>query len=68
MHYPAWFGVKSALNVLNWVILGSLIGLVLGIGPRLRLHLIVGLFERLFYLSSLTWFFIVAIDLARISG
>ncbi len=68
MHYAAWFGVKSALNILNWVILGSLIGLVLGIRPGLRLHLIVGLFERLFYLSSLTWFFIVAIDLARISG
>jgi hypothetical protein len=68
MHYPAWFGVQTALNVLNWVILGSLIALVLGLRPEFRLHQIVGLFERLFYLSSLTWFFIVAIDLARISG
>jgi hypothetical protein len=68
MHYPAWFGVKNAPNDLNWAILGSLIALVLGIRPGLRLHLAVGLFERLFYLASLTWFFIVAIDLARISG
>ena len=27
---------------------------------------IVGLFERLFYVSSIAWFFIVAIELTRI--
>ena len=27
-----------------------------------------GVFEHLFYLSSITWVLIVAIDLARISG
>jgi hypothetical protein len=67
-HYSAWQGVKSPLGILSWVILGSVIGLVLALRPQLRLHLIVGLVERLFYLASLTWFFIVAIDLARISG
>jgi hypothetical protein len=35
-------------------------------GPRLKPFL--GVFERLFYLSSITWMLIVAIDLARISG
>ena len=33
-----------------------------------RLKPFFGVFERLFYLSSITWVLIVAIDLARISG
>ena len=46
---------------------GSVIAVVLAIrGPRL--HPFFGVFERLFYLSSITWVLIVAIDLARISG
>ena len=35
-------------------------------GPRLKPFF--GVFERLFYLSSIPWILIVAIDLARISG
>jgi uncharacterized metal-binding protein len=47
--------------------LGSVIAVVLAIrGPRLKPFF--GTFERLFYLSSITWILIVAIDLARISG
>jgi hypothetical protein len=33
-----------------------------------RLKPFFGVFEHLFYLSSITWMLIVAIDLARISG
>jgi hypothetical protein len=32
------------------------------------LKLISGLIERLFYVSSIAWFFIVAIELARIAS
>ena len=33
---------------------------------RPRLKRVGGLFERLFYVASIAWFFIVAIELARI--
>jgi hypothetical protein len=47
--------------------LGSVIALDLAIrGPRLKPFF--GAFERVFYLSSLPWLFLVAIDLVRISG
>lgn len=66
-HYPAWHGAEGALSVLYWIMLGSVIVLVLAIrGPRLKPFF--GVFERLFYLSSIPWVLIVAIDLARISG
>jgi hypothetical protein len=66
-HYPAWRGVQSALTILPWIMLGSVIAVVLAIrGPRLKPFF--GVFERLFYLSSIPWVLIVAIDLARISG
>jgi hypothetical protein len=41
---------------------------VLGAGARRRRGLIFGLLERLFYVSSIAWFFIVSIELARIAG
>jgi Protein of unknown function (DUF998) len=65
-HYPAWHGAKAFLTIVPWVILGSVIAVVLAIrGPRLKPYF--GVFERLFYLSSLAWLFVVSIDLARIS-
>src|ERR1700733_5955025 len=66
-HYPAWNGAEDALTIIPWIMLGSVIAAVLAIGgPRLKPFF--GVFERLFYLSSITWGLIVAIDLARISG
>ncbi len=66
-HYPAWHGAEGALIIVPWIMLGSVIAVVLALaGPRLKPFF--GVFERLFYLSSITWMLIVAIDLARISG
>jgi hypothetical protein len=65
--YPGWNGAEGALTILPWIMLGSVIAVVIAIrGPRLKPFF--GVFERLFYLSSITWGLIVAIDLARISG
>jgi hypothetical membrane protein len=64
-HRPAWRGVKGWLTALPWVMTGGAVGTLVALrGPRLKR--IVGLFERLFYISSIAWFFIVAIELARI--
>ena len=66
-HYPSWHGAKAFLTIVPWVMLGSVIAVVLAIrGPRLKPFF--GTFERLFYLSSLAWLFVVSIDLARISN
>jgi len=66
-HYPAWHGAKAFLTIVPWVMLGSVIAVVLALrGPRLKPFF--GVFERLFYLSSLAWLFVVSIDLARISS
>ena len=66
-HYPAWHGAESFLTIVPWVMLGSVVALLLAmIGPRL--HPFFGVFERLFYLSSLAWMLVVAIELARISS
>jgi Protein of unknown function (DUF998) len=66
-HYPAWHGAESALTIIPWIMLGSVISVVVAIrGPRLQSFF--GVFERLFYLSSITWVLIVAIGLARISA
>jgi hypothetical protein len=66
-HYPAWHSAQSPLTIIPWIMLGSVIAVLLAIrGPRLKPFF--GVFERLFYLSSITWVLIVAIDLARISG
>ena len=64
-HRPAWHNVKGWLTALPWVMTGGAVGTLVALrGPRL--NRIVGLFERLFYVSSIAWFFVVAIELARI--
>jgi hypothetical protein len=62
-HRPAWHGVKGWLTVLPWVMTGGAVGTLVAMRSRLKR---VGLFERLFYVSSIVWFVIVAIELARI--
>lgn len=63
-HYPAWGGLEGPLTVLPWIMLGSVAAVVVAIrGPRLAP--LLGVFERLFYLSSITWLMIVAVELAR---
>ncbi len=42
---------------------GGAVGTLVAMRSRFKR---VGLFERLFYVSSILWFFIVAIELARI--
>jgi hypothetical protein len=62
----AWHGAKAFLTIVPWIMLGSVIAVLLSLrGPRLKPFF--GAFERLFYLSSLAWLFVVSIDLARIS-
>jgi len=64
-HYPSWHGLESFLTIVPWVMLGSVIAVVLAIrGPRLKPFF--GVFERLFYVSSFAWLFVVSIELARI--
>jgi hypothetical membrane protein len=63
-HRAAWHSVKGWLNVLPWVMTGGAVGTLLAMrGRRFRR---VGLFERLFYVASIVWFLIVAIELTRI--
>jgi hypothetical protein len=65
-HYPAWHGAKSALTIIPWVMLGSVLAVVLAIrGPRLKRFF--GVFERVFYISSITWVLTVAIWLVRLA-
>jgi hypothetical membrane protein len=64
-HRAAWHGVKGWLTALPWVMIGGAVGTLIALRAP-RLHRIVGLFERLFYVASIAWFFIVAIELARI--
>jgi hypothetical protein len=66
-HDQACHGAQRFLAIVSWVIPGSVTaaGLRL-IGPQLKQFL--GIFERLFHLSSLASFFVVPIDLARISN
>ena len=64
-HRPAWHSVKGWLTALPWVMTGGAVGTLIALrGPRLKR--IVGLFERLFYVSSIAWFLIVSIELAHI--
>jgi hypothetical protein len=65
-HEPAWHSVKGLVDGwLPWVITGTATATGLAIiGPRLKR--IFGLIERSYYLSSITWFFVVSIELARI--
>jgi Protein of unknown function (DUF998) len=66
-HEAAWQGVKGWLTALPWVMTGAAIGILVALrAPRLKRKF--GLIERLFYVSSIAWFFIVSIELARIAG
>lgn len=51
------------LTVLQWVVLAALIGVVVTLVPRWRRSF--GLFERAFLLSTLAFYLVVAIGLAR---
>ena len=64
----AWRSVKGLVDGwLPWVITitASLTGIAI-IGPQLKR--IFGLLERSYYASSIAWFFVVSIELARIHG
>lgn len=64
-HRPAWHSVKGWLTTLPWVMTGAAVGILLALrAPRLKR--IFGLIEHLFYVSSIAWFLIVSIQLARI--
>jgi hypothetical protein len=64
-HYPVWHDAKGLLTILPWVMLGTVIAVILALrGPRLKPFF--GLFERLFYVSSILWVMVVAIKLARV--
>jgi len=65
-HETAWHSVKGLVDGwLPWVITGTATATGLAIiGPRLKR--IFGLIERLYYVSSITWFFVVSVELARI--
>jgi hypothetical protein len=67
-HEAAWSSVKGLVDGwLPWVITGTAIATGIAIaGPRLQP--IFGLIERLYYLSSIAWFLVVSIELARIGG
>jgi hypothetical protein len=67
-HEPAWRAVKGLVDGwLPWVITGTAVATGAAIrGPRLQR--VFGLIERLYYLSSITWFLVVSIELARIGG
>jgi hypothetical protein len=66
-HEAAWQGVKGWLSALPWVMTGAAIGILVALrAPRLKRKF--GLIERLFYVSSIGWFLIVSIELARIAG
>ena len=66
-HYPGWHGVEGWVTILPWVMLASVIALVVALrAPLIRRHF--GLYERLFYLSSIAWFLVIAIQLAHLSS
>jgi hypothetical protein len=67
-HEHSWQTVKGLVDGwLPWVITGTAIATGLAIvGPRLKR--IFGLIERSYYVSSIAWFLVVSIELARIGG
>jgi hypothetical protein len=67
-HEHAWHKVKTLVDGwLPWVITGTAIATgVAMIGPRLKR--VFGLIERSYYVSSIAWFLVVSIELARIGG
>ena len=65
-HYQPGTAPRASFTIVPWVMLGSVVAVVVALrGPRLKPFF--GVFERLFYVSSLAWLFAVSIDLARIS-
>jgi hypothetical protein len=63
--YGIWHRYESLLTIIPWVMLGSVIALTVALrAPRLKRHF--GVYERLFYVSSIAWIMIVAIKLARV--
>jgi hypothetical protein len=67
-HEHAWHKVKGLVDGwLPWVITGTAIATGLAmIGPRLKR--VFGLIERSYYVSSIAWFLVVSIELARLGG
>jgi hypothetical protein len=67
-HEPAWHKVKGLVDGwLPWVISGTAIATGIAmIGPRLKR--VFGLIERSYYVSSIAWFLVVSIELARIGS
>lgn len=67
-HESAWQPVKGLVDGwLPWVITGTAVATGIAIGaPRLKHRF--GLIERLYYVSSITWFLVVSIELARIGS
>ena len=67
-HEPAWQPVKGLVDGwLPWVITGTAIATGIAIRAS-RLQQRFGLIERLYYVSSIAWFFVVSIELARLGG
>lgn len=65
---PAWSAVHGLVaGWLPWAITITAVATAVAIRAS-RLQSIFGLIERLYYLSSITWFFVVSIELARFGG
>ena len=65
-HAPAWHGVANLLVILSWGLTATAIAVGLAVLiPRLRP--VFGLIERLFSITSIVWFLVVAIELARLA-
>lgn len=65
---PAWQDAKGFVDGwLPWVITATAVATGIAIvAPRLQR--VFGLIERLYYVSSIAWFLVVSIELARLGG
>lgn len=66
-HYPAWHSLLGTLTALTWGMIASVVGLIIAIRGR-HFSALLGVFERWFYLFSIGWLLLVAINLVRIEG
>jgi predicted MFS family arabinose efflux permease len=70
--FALWAGKATDLHAgtqVTWIVMaGAGMGLMLGQANTDAINRASRVFERLFYLSSIPWVLIVAIDLARMSG
>ncbi len=67
-HEAAWSSVNGLVDGwLPWVITATAIATGIALASP-RLQRIFGLIERLYYVSSIAWFLVVSIELARIAG